>query len=78
MIQGLAFHKPEDASRLCKQMFERGVIMETSGPRDEVAKLMPPLTIEDSVLKKGLQQLEAALADLYEGTKPKAALQAKG
>jgi len=78
MIQGLAFHKPEDASRLCKLMFERGVIMETSGPRDEVAKLMPPLTIEDSLLKKGLQQLEAALGDLYEATVPNAALQAKG
>ncbi|MOA64884.1 diaminobutyrate--2-oxoglutarate aminotransferase [compost metagenome] len=28
--------------------------METSGPFDETVKLMPPLTIEDAVLKDGL------------------------
>ncbi|MFF2887373.1 diaminobutyrate--2-oxoglutarate transaminase [Paenibacillus sp. NPDC057967] len=77
MIQGLVFHQPEDASRLCKLSFERGVIMETSGPRDEVAKLMPPLTIEAGVLQKGLQQIEEALSNLYASMKPKAALQGK-
>lgn len=66
MIQGLVFKEPGDASKLCGACFDKGLIMETSGPRDEVAKLMPPLTIEASVLKEGLVKLEAALNDLYE------------
>lgn len=65
MIQGLVFNEPGDASKLCGACFEKGLIMETSGPRDEVAKLMPPLTIETSVLKEGLARLEAALEELY-------------
>ncbi|REK77050.1 diaminobutyrate--2-oxoglutarate transaminase [Paenibacillus paeoniae] len=78
MIQGLVFQQPEDASRLCKLLFERGVIMETSGPHDEVAKLMPPLTIEAEMLQKGLQKMESALVDMYTGIMPKAAMQMKG
>lgn len=65
MIQGLVFKEPEDASKLCGSCFEKGLIMETSGPRDEVAKLMPPLTIESSVLKEGLGKLEDALKEMY-------------
>jgi len=40
--------------------------METSGPFDEVAKLMPPLTIEDEVLKQGLAVIEQALQKVIE------------
>ncbi|MNG31104.1 diaminobutyrate--2-oxoglutarate aminotransferase [compost metagenome] len=40
--------------------------METSGPRDEVVKLMPPLTIEEDVLKQGLERMEAAIRDLHD------------
>lgn len=60
MIQGLAFKRPALAAALCREAFERGVIMETSGPRDEVAKLMPPLTIEEKELKQGLHIVGAA------------------
>jgi diaminobutyrate-2-oxoglutarate transaminase len=40
--------------------------METSGPADEVAKLLPPLTLDDAGLNKGLEILaesvDAAIA----------------
>ncbi|MBD2869741.1 diaminobutyrate--2-oxoglutarate transaminase [Paenibacillus arenilitoris] len=60
-IQGLVFHKPEHAASLCAEAFSNGLIMETSGPFDEVAKLMPPLTIEESVLRQGLAIVEQGL-----------------
>lgn len=53
MIQGIAFDRPELAGRLSEIAFEQGLIMETSGPHGEVAKLMPPLTIEMSTLNEG-------------------------
>ncbi|MBJ6362323.1 diaminobutyrate--2-oxoglutarate transaminase [Paenibacillus sp. GCM10012307] len=64
LIQGLAFRDAEQASRLCAAAFNRGLIMETSGPRDEVAKLMPPLTIEPELLDEGLAHLEEAMKEL--------------
>ncbi len=70
LIQGLVFKKPDDAAKLCREAFHRGVIMETSGPRDEVAKLMPPLTIEPDLLREGLTRLEAALEALALTGKP--------
>jgi diaminobutyrate-2-oxoglutarate transaminase len=66
MIQGLVFNNPDDAGRLCRKAFERGVIMETSGSRDEVAKLMPPLTIEKELLAEGMAKIEASLSEMYD------------
>lgn len=70
LIQGLVFKDSSDAGKLCGACFEKGLIMETSGPNDEVAKLMPPLTIEASVLKEGLDKIEAALHDLFAPAEP--------
>ena len=61
MIQGLSFRDPKHASQLCAEAFEAGLIMETSGPRDEVAKLMPPLTIGDNELELGLTLLAGCM-----------------
>ncbi|MFD0710371.1 diaminobutyrate--2-oxoglutarate transaminase [Paenibacillus sp. GCM10027626] len=66
LIQGLVFHKAEWASALCAEAFKRGLIMETSGPHDEVAKIMPPLTIEPQVLERGLFIVEKALYAVVE------------
>ena len=35
--------------------------METSGPSDEVVKLLPALTIPEELLEKGLDIIEAAV-----------------
>ncbi|MFS0727142.1 diaminobutyrate--2-oxoglutarate transaminase [Paenibacillus sp. 1P07SE] len=64
MILGIAFDEPEQAGKLCKAAFERGIIMETSGPKDEVAKLMPPLTIESDVLARGLALVSEAMEEI--------------
>ncbi|WP_028548946.1 diaminobutyrate--2-oxoglutarate transaminase [Paenibacillus sp. UNC451MF] len=64
MIQGIAFQQDGMAERLCARVFARGLIMETSGPRSEVAKLMPPLTIGGEELEKGLRILAEEMSKL--------------
>ncbi|MDZ7679457.1 MAG: diaminobutyrate--2-oxoglutarate transaminase [Acidimicrobiales bacterium] len=54
MIKGIAFDDPAVASRIARHAFERGLIIETAGPDDEVLKLLPPLTIEPDTLREGL------------------------
>ncbi|MFL6053059.1 MAG: diaminobutyrate--2-oxoglutarate transaminase [Actinoallomurus sp.] len=57
MAQGIAFAEPEHAPAVCRAAFERGLLMETSGPEDEVAKLLPPLTTTAAELAEGLEIL---------------------
>ena len=65
LIQGMVFKEPSDAAKLCGEAFSRQVIMETSGAFDEVAKLMPPLTIEADVMQEGLNRIEVSLQAMY-------------
>lgn len=59
LVQGLVFEEPEHAGKVCKLAFDEGLLAETSGPSDEVVKLLPALTITDEELDHGL----AILAD---------------
>ncbi|EID14951.1 diaminobutyrate--2-oxoglutarate transaminase [Mycolicibacterium phlei] len=65
MAQGLRFGTAELAGRICRAAFERGVLMETSGPDDEVVKLLPPLTISPSDLTAGLDVLAESIAVVH-------------
>lgn len=69
MIQGLACTDTELPSRISELCFERGVLVETAGPRDEVLKLIPPLTIEDALLDEGLDAIAASVAKLADGAR---------
>ncbi|WP_441351466.1 diaminobutyrate--2-oxoglutarate transaminase [Tuberibacillus sp. Marseille-P3662] len=60
-MQGLACGVPEYASKICEAAFENGLIMETSGPKDEVAKLLPPLIIDEEGLLEGLKIMETSI-----------------
>ena len=59
MAHGLAFEDGELARKVSSAAFERGLLVETSGPKDEVVKLLPPLTVTDTEIDEGL----AVLAD---------------
>jgi hypothetical protein len=48
--------------------FERGLLVETSGPEGEVVKLMPPLTIEPEELEEGLGLFASAVDDVLLAT----------
>lgn len=63
MMQGVACADPALADRITSIAFQNGLIVETSGGRDEVVKLLMPLTIEQETLLKGLDILEQAVAE---------------
>lgn len=53
---------PELAGAVSAAAFERGLVIETSGARDEVLKFLPALTISDDELLQGLAIVRASLA----------------
>jgi diaminobutyrate-2-oxoglutarate transaminase len=54
LVQGVAFEHPLVAAAVCRQAFDRGLLMETSGAESEVVKLMPSLLVDDAELDHGL------------------------
>lgn len=61
LLQGIAFSEAELASETSAEAFRRGLVIETAGPDDEVLKLLPPLTIGDDELARGLDIIEASV-----------------
>ena len=61
LLTGIVFDDPEAANKIAAEAFRNGLLIETSGPQDEVVKLMPPLTISAEDLARGLEILEAAI-----------------
>lgn len=62
MIQGLVAEDPEIAGKITARAFEDGLVVETSGSQDQVIKLLPPLTIDEQTLRRGLDILERSAA----------------
>lgn len=62
LVWGLAFREPHMARRVADAAFARGLLLETSGSYDEVAKLMPPLTCTDEDLAEGLGIMQESVA----------------
>ncbi len=63
LLQGL--HTPTNglATRIADAAFERGLLVETSGGEaSDVVKLMPPLTIGDAELERGLSILRESVS----------------
>ncbi|MGA5077188.1 diaminobutyrate--2-oxoglutarate transaminase [Streptomyces griseoincarnatus] len=58
---GVEFADPSRAAAVCARAFELGLLLETSGPRDEVVKLFPALTIEEQELEEGLVLFASAV-----------------
>jgi diaminobutyrate-2-oxoglutarate transaminase len=61
LIQGLGFDVKGLAQQVARIAFERGLIIETSGGRSEVVKLLPPLTIDEESLKDGIARINDSL-----------------
>ncbi|UJF32350.1 diaminobutyrate--2-oxoglutarate transaminase [Paenibacillus hexagrammi] len=64
LMQGIAFGISGLAERICERVFSKGLIMETSGTDSEVAKIMPPLVIDEEGLRKGLDILEQSVKEI--------------
>jgi len=69
-IQGIAFDDPELAGKASAECFERGLVIETAGIDDQVLKLLPPLTISDEDLEKGLSIIEQAVMKVASEASP--------
>jgi diaminobutyrate-2-oxoglutarate transaminase len=68
LLTGVHWEDTETAGRIAGAAFERGVLLETSGPEGEVLKAMPPLTITPERLAEGLSRIELAAADVLSPT----------
>lgn len=64
MMQGIHVGSGDLAEKICRLCFERGLIVETSGPYDEVIKILAPLTTPIDVLERGLGILKQATAEV--------------
>lgn len=62
MMRGLDVGSGEFADAVCRRAFAEGLVIETSGPNDEVLKVLAPLTTPDAELAEGLAVLRAAFA----------------
>lgn len=61
MMQGLLCVDAERAAAICGAAYERGLIIERAGPRDEVLKVFAPLTTPLAQLDEGLAILAEAV-----------------
>lgn len=61
LVWGVQPGEPEVAGRICVEAFERGLLVETSGPTSEVVKVMPPLTVSDEEIEAGLDILATSV-----------------
>ncbi|MDA8370924.1 MAG: diaminobutyrate--2-oxoglutarate transaminase [Nocardiopsaceae bacterium] len=70
MARGIAFTQEGAAKQVSRGAFERGLLLETSGPEDEVAKLLPPLTATEEELEQGLEIIAEAARDAVKIPQP--------
>nr|WP_245883902.1 diaminobutyrate--2-oxoglutarate transaminase [Hartmannibacter diazotrophicus] len=54
MMKGLLFAEPDEAAAVCALAYREGLIIERSGPRDEVVKFLMPLNTPPEQLDEGL------------------------
>jgi diaminobutyrate-2-oxoglutarate transaminase len=67
LARGLRFSDPALAAQVQSVAFERHLLMETSGARDDVVKLLPALTITDEELDEGLTVMRASVRAVLGG-----------
>jgi diaminobutyrate-2-oxoglutarate transaminase len=68
MVRGVRCADPQRVARVTANAFTHGLIIERSGPQDEVIKCLPPLTIGYTELEEGLDILEQAFLEEFSET----------
>lgn len=64
MINGLVFEDESIAAQARRLAFDKGMIIELCGARDEVLKVMPPLTVNDEDLSAGMAIISDVIDEL--------------
>lgn len=62
MMRGVDVGASDLASDICRACFADGLVIETSGARDEVVKVLAPLNIDLDLFTRGLDILDEAVA----------------
>jgi diaminobutyrate-2-oxoglutarate transaminase len=72
MFRGLRAGRAELAGALAARAFGDGLLLETSGARGDVLKIMPPIVNGAAALDEGLDELEELLrkADAEQAANP--------
>jgi len=66
MMRGIEATHAELTDRITSRAFEKGLIIETSGPNDEVIKCLMPLTTSDDDLRKGAKLLAESVDEIMQ------------
>lgn len=61
-LLGIGWADQDVASRVSHAAFKNGAIVETTGANDQVLKFLPPLTITEAEMARGLDAVERAVA----------------
>ena len=64
LMQGIAVEQEGLADEICAAAFKEGLIVETSGPKDEVVKFLPPLIIDEEGINLGMDLLEKSIQNV--------------
>ncbi len=68
LLQGIQATGPDVAAAVTELAFDRGLVIETAGPTDDVVKFLPPLTVSDEQVDRALdivsEAAEAAVEQL--------------
>ncbi|NER48668.1 MAG: diaminobutyrate--2-oxoglutarate transaminase [Symploca sp. SIO1A3] len=68
MIQGLDCNNGNLADKILRTAFAQGLIMETAGAQGQVIRTLPPLTVSEELLDKGLNLLENVVNEVMQET----------
>ena len=66
MIQGLDCQEGNLADKIIRTAFANGLIMETAGAQGQVIRCLPPLTVSEEILEKGLDLLENSVNEVMQ------------
>jgi diaminobutyrate-2-oxoglutarate transaminase len=69
LIYGLEIPQPGFAKAVSRQAFAQNLIIELAGAEDQVLKFLPPLVIDDNVLKRGVSLIEDSIATVLARSK---------
>ena len=64
LLYGLEMDEPGLPAEISKACFEKGLVIELAGAKDQVLKFLPPLLIEEEVLKEGLAIVAEVIDEL--------------
>ncbi|MCK1740171.1 diaminobutyrate--2-oxoglutarate transaminase [Bradyrhizobium sp. 139] len=70
LMAGLKFRSHLVVGRVHDIAFENGLLIESSGPNRDVIKVLPPITITDDELDRGIAILDQALKEQANGNCP--------